>query len=750
MTNNVDSKQETINGYMENAYLDYSMYVIMDRALPHIADGLKPVQRRIVYAMNGLNLDHTAKHKKSARTVGDVLGKYHPHGDSACYEAMVMMAQPFSYREPLIDGQGNWGSTDDPKSFAAMRYTEAKLRPYAETLLSELSKDIVDYKPNFDGSLSEPVVLPARAPNILVNGTTGIAVGMATDIPPHNLNEVIKATKFCIDNEDATVSQIMKYIPAPDYPTGGIIVTNKTDIKKAYETGRGSIKVRARYEVNKNEVIITELPYQVSGNKVLEQIGSLVEAKKLNMVEDVQDESDKNTPIRLVIKIKKSSKLDPHTFMLHLFSLTDLEKNYRVNMNLIGLNGAPQVKPLNHIISEWIEFRRETTSRRFEARVKKIKARMHIIEGLIVAYLNIDEIIEIIRTEENPKDVMIERFNITEIQANAILDMKLRNLAKIEEVELNAEHSKLEEEKLNIEEILASKERMNDVMKEELNEVSKKYSTKRVSELNNGEVVEAKQLSESDLISAEAVSVVLSDKGWVRMGKGHNIDDQALNYKTGDKAAHLLRTKSNIPTVAMDQMGKMFTIKTHLLPSARGYGDHISKYVEPQSGVSFVGLIDAQEGGKWILASEEGYGLICDAGEMISAAKKGKQVLKTVGKTALKPIKIKDQENIAVITANGRLLIFGSDDLIELARGKGNKLIGLDKGDKVIQVIPLAANESLKINLSDKVVSYNPDRWSEFVSVRNRKGKNIPKYMKNFTISTDSNVEDDFLELEME
>lgn len=733
-----NDKQQTINDYMENAYLDYSMYVILDRALPHIADGLKPVQRRIVYAMDGLNLDHKAKHKKSARTVGDVLGKYHPHGDSACYEAMVMMAQPFSYRSPLIDGQGNWGSTDDPKSFAAMRYTEAKLRPYAEVLLGELSKDIVDFKPNFDGSLMEPVVLPAKAPNILVNGTTGIAVGLATDIPPHNIKEVIKATQYCIDNEDATVAQVMKYIPAPDYPTGGQIITKREDIRKAYETGRGSIKVRAKYTVEKNEIIIHELPYQVSGTKILEQIGAQVEAKKLSMIDDLQDESDKHNPIRLVIKLKRSTKVDPHTFMLHLFSSTDLEKNFRVNMNLIGLNGAPAVKPLNEIIFEWIAFRRNTTERRIQARINKIINRVHIIEGLLVAYLNIDEVIEIIRTADDPKAQLMDRFDLSEIQANAILDIKLRSLAKIEEYELRSELNGLEDERVNLYEILNSKEKMNDLMKAELEEVIKGYADKRRSEIVKGEdVVESAQLKEDDLLSADPVSVCLSKKGWIRVGKGHSIDDASLNYKTGDEPQALLRIRSNKPSIVMDETGRTFTLKTHTLPSARGYGDHVSQYFEPQSGVSLIALMDADEKSRWILASEEGYGFICPASEMLSAAKKGKAVLKCAGKTALIPEKISDHQYIAVITAKGRLLIFDSNDLQELSKGKGNKLIGLAPGDKVTQILPLRKDDTLKIQQPNKVVSYSSDKWADFISPRNRKGKNLPAYIKSPYIFVD-------------
>jgi topoisomerase-4 subunit A len=737
MTLNIENNKKPINDFLESAYLDYSMYVILDRALPSIADGLKPVQRRIIYAMNELHLDYKAKHKKSARTVGDVLGKYHPHGDSACYEAMVMMAQPFSYRQPIIDGQGNWGSTDDPKSFAAMRYTEARLQKYADVLLGELDKTVVDYKPNFDGSLNEPVVLPAKLPNILVNGTMGIAVGMATDIPPHNVSEIIKATKYCIDHEDATVVDVMKFIKAPDYPTAGVIITSKKDIQKVYETGRGSIKVRARYTVEGNEIIITELPYQVSGNKVLEQIGAQVEAKKLTMIEDLQDESDRRNPIRLVVKLKRSSKVDPHSFMLHLFSSTDLEKSFRVNMNTIGLNGAPAVKSISEILHEWIVFRRQCVVRRMEARIEKILNRSHLIEGLLIAYLNIDEVIEVIRdpSEESPKECLMTRFDLTEIQSNAILDIKLRSLARIEEMELTTELSELNEERLGLVSTLESKEIMNDILKTEIEEVNSIHGNARLSEiLDASNVQEAVQLKEDDLLASDPVSVCLSEKGWLRMGKGHSIDDNQLSYKTGDKAQSILRTRSNKPTILLDQTGRTFTIKTHTLPSARGYGDHVSQYVEPQSGVSFIALLDGLDSSRWLMTSSEGYGFICEGNDMISAAKKGKALLKTENLSALTPHRITDHDYIAVVSENGHLAIFESKDLPMLTKGKGNKLITLAKGDKVTQVIPVRSTEALKISASGKTVCYSPSKWEAFICARNRKGKALPKYMKDISI----------------
>jgi len=737
MTLNIENKQKPINDFLEGAYLDYSMYVILDRALPSIADGLKPVQRRIIYAMNELHLDYKAKHKKSARTVGDVLGKYHPHGDSACYEAMVMMAQPFSYRQPIIDGQGNWGSTDDPKSFAAMRYTEARLQKYADVLLGELDNTVVDYKPNFDGSLNEPVVLPAKLPNILVNGTMGIAVGMATDIPPHNVSEIIKATKYCIDNEDATVTDVMKFLPAPDYPTAGLIITSKKDIQKVYETGRGSIKVRARYTVEGNEIIISELPYQVSGNKVLEQIGAQVEAKKLTMIDDLQDESDRYNPIRLVIKLKRSSKIDPHSFMLHLFSSTDLEKSFRVNMNTIGLNGAPAVKSISEILHEWIIFRRRCVVRRMEARIEKIISRSHLIEGLLIAYLNIDEVIEVIRdpNEDSPKECLMARFDLTDIQANAILDIKLRNLARIEEMELTTELSDLNEERLGLVSTLESKEKMNDILKTEIEEVKKIHGNARLSEIvDSSSVKEAAQLKEDDLLASDPVSVCLSEKGWLRMGKGHSIDDNQLSYKTGDKSQSILRTRSNKPTILLDQTGRTFTIKTHTLPSARGYGDHVSQYVEPQSGVSFIALLDGLDSSRWLMTSSEGYGFICEGKDMISTARKGKALLKTENLSALNPHAITDHEYIVVVSENGYLAIFESNELPMLTKGKGNKLMTLTKGDKVTQAIPIRATESLQINASGKTISYSPSKWGAFICPRNRKGKALPKYMKGISV----------------
>ncbi|MEG7498644.1 DNA topoisomerase IV subunit A, partial [Enterobacter hormaechei] len=556
-----------LHEFTENAYLNYSMYVIMDRALPFIGDGLKPVQRRIVYAMSELGLNATAKFKKSARTVGDVLGKYHPHGDIACYEAMVLMAQPFSYRYPLVDGQGNWGAPDDPKSFAAMRYTESRLSKYAEVLLGELGQGTVDWVPNFDGTMQEPKMLPARLPNILLNGTTGIAVGMATDIPPHNLREVAKAAITLIEQPKTSLDDLLDIVQGPDYPTEAEIITSRAEIRKIYQNGRGSVRMRAVWNKEDGAVVITALPHQVSGAKVLEQIASQMRNKKLPMVDDLRDESDHENPTRLVI-VPRSNRVDMEQVMNHLFATTDLEKSYRINLNMIGLDGRPAVKNLLEILTEWLAFRRDTVRRRLNHRLEKVLKRLHILEGLLVAFLNIDEVIEIIRTEDEPKPALMSRFGISETQAEAILELKLRHLARLEEMKIRGEQNELEKERDQLQAILASERKMNTLLKKELQADADAFGDDRRSPLHERE--EAKAMNEHDMLPSEPVTIVLSQSGWVRSAKGHDIDAPGLSYKSGDSFKAAVKGKSNQPVAFIDSTGRSYAIDPITLPSARG------------------------------------------------------------------------------------------------------------------------------------------------------------------------------------
>ncbi|MEK6215049.1 MAG: DNA topoisomerase IV subunit A, partial [Vibrio fluvialis] len=597
-------EQLPLRKFTEDAYLNYSMYVIMDRALPYIGDGLKPVQRRIIYAMSELGLSASAKYKKSARTVGDVLGKYHPHGDSACYEAMVLMAQPFSYRYPLVDGQGNWGAPDDPKSFAAMHYTEAKLSKFAEVLLSELGQGTVDWQPNFDGTMKEPKMLPARLPHILLNGVTGIAVGMATDIPPHNVREVADATIHLIDNPQAGLSDLMQYVKGPDYPTEAEIISPQVELEKVYRTGRGSVKMRAVWHKEGADVVITALPHQVSGAKLLEQIANQMRAKKLPMVEDLRDESDHENPTRIVI-VPRSNRVDCDLLMNHLFASTDLERSYRVNLNMIGLDNRPQVKGLVSILSEWIQFRRETVRSRLQHRLDKVLARLHILEGLLIAYLNIDEVIEIIRTEDDPKAVLMARFGITDIQADAILDTKLRHLAKLEEMKIRGEQSELEKERQKLEELLGSERRLNTLLKKEIKADAETYGDDRRSPLVERE--EAKALTERDLMPSEMITVVLSEKGWIRHAKGHDVDCEGLNYKAGDNYLAHACGKSNQQAVFLGSDGRSYSLESHTLPSARGQGEPITGRLNVAEGTSIRQVVMGEEDQLWLVGSDAGY-----------------------------------------------------------------------------------------------------------------------------------------------
>ncbi len=666
-----------LSEFTERAYLDYSMYVILDRALPYIGDGLKPVQRRIVYAMSELGLSALSKHKKSARTVGDVLGKYHPHGDSACYEAMVLMAQPFSYRYPLVDGQGNWGAPDDPKSFAAMRYTESRLAAYSEVLLTELGQGTVDWKPNFDGTMEEPESLPARLPNVLLNGGTGIAVGMATDIPPHNLREVASACVRLLESPKSTLEDLCEHIKGPDFPTEAEIITPEKDILEIYQTGRGGIRQRAVYEMEDGAVIITALPYQVSGNKILEQIAAQMNAKKLPMVEDLRDESDHENPTRLVI-MPRSNRVNIEELMAHLFATTDLERSYRVNMNMIGINGLPQVKNLRSLIEEWLKFRTVTVRRRLQWRLDKVDKRLHILDALLIAFLNIDEVIAIIREHDKPKPVLMKKFKISDIQAEAILDLKLRNLAKLEEMKIRGEQSELEEEREYLEKILGSATRLKTLIRKEIIADAEKYGDDRRSPIVERSAAQA--LDETALISSEAVTVVLSSKGWVRSAKGHEVDPEKLNYKAGDEYRASAQGKSNQLAIFLDSSGRAYTLPAHKLPSARGQGDPLSSYFTPTPGAHFVGVVIGNPDDLYLLASNFGYGFVVRLGDMQANAKKGKAVL-NVGKKALAlpPVKVSDvaSDQIAAVSSAGNMLVTPLEQLPQMAKGKGNKIINI-------------------------------------------------------------------------
>ncbi len=650
-------EQLPLRKFTEDAYLNYSMYVIMDRALPYIGDGLKPVQRRIIYAMSELGLSASAKYKKSARTVGDVLGKYHPHGDSACYEAMVLMAQPFSYRYPLVDGQGNWGAPDDPKSFAAMRYTEAKLSKFAEVLLSELGQGTVDWQPNFDGTMKEPKMLPARLPHILLNGVTGIAVGMATDIPPHNVREVAAATIHLIDNPQASLPDLMQYVKGPDYPTEAEIISPQIELEKVYRTGRGSVRMRAVWHKEGSDIVISALPHQVSGAKLLEQIANQMRAKKLPMVEDLRDESDHENPTRIVI-VPRSNRVDCDLLMNHLFASTDLERSYRVNLNMIGLDNRPQVKGLVSILSEWIQFRRETVRSRLQHRLDKVLARLHILEGLLIAYLNIDEVIEIIRTEDDPKAVLMARFGITDIQADAILDTKLRHLAKLEEMKIRGEQSELEKERQKLEELLGSERRLNTLLKKEIKADAETYGDDRRSPLVERE--EAKALTERDLMPSEMITVVLSEKGWIRHAKGHEVDCEGLNYKAGDNYLAHACGKSNQQAVFLGSDGRSYSLESHTLPSARGQGEPITGRLNVAEGTSIRQVVMGEEDQLWLVGSDAGYGFVCKGTDLLSKNRSGKALVNLPDNAeVMTPQAVNDlqSDEILAITNQGRMLV---------------------------------------------------------------------------------------------
>ena len=670
-------EQIALRSYTQQAYLNYSMYVINDRALPSIGDGLKPVQRRIIYAMSELGLKASAKFKKSARTIGDVIGKFHPHGDSACYEAMVLMAQPFTYRYPLVDGQGNWGSQDDPKSFAAMRYTESRLRNYADLLLGELGQGTVEWKPNFDGTLDEPEMLPARLPNVLLNGGSGIAVGMATDIPPHNLHEVAQALIHLLDNPKATLQDIGKHIKGPDFPTEAEIITPQSEIEEMYRTGRGTMKARATYVKENGEIVITALPYQVSGAKILEQIAAQMQKKKLPMVVDLKDESDHENPTRIVI-VPRSNRVDIDSVMSHLFSTTDLEKNYRVNFNMIGINKRPQVKDLVGLLKEWLQFRTVTVRRRLQFRLDKILDRLHILDGLLIAFLNIDEVIKIIRQEDKPKQALMKAFKISERQSEAILELRLRQLAKLEEIKIKTEQQELSDERKTLEQLLKSATRLKTFIKNEIKADAEKFGDARRSRLVERE--EARAFSETELLSTEPVTIVLSERGWMRSAKGHDVDPRALQYKSGDGFKIAARGKSNQLAIFLDSTGRAYSLPAHTLPSARGQGEPVSGKVNLPSGATFEGVVIGDDDRDVLLASDAGYGFVAKLGDLISKNKSGKAILRLPKGSVLLPavmIQNYDSDRIVSVTNEGRMLMFPLSQLPRLAKGKGNKIINI-------------------------------------------------------------------------
>ena len=725
-------EQMPLRTFTEKAYLNYSMYVIMDRALPSIGDGLKPVQRRIVYAMSELGLNAAAKFKKSARTVGDVLGKFHPHGDSACYEAMVLMAQPFSYRYPLVDGQGNWGAPDDPKSFAAMRYTESRLSKISEILLSELGQGTVDFQPNFDGTLEEPQYLPARLPHILLNGTTGIAVGMATDIPPHNINEVADAAVLLLDNPKAGLDDVLNIIQGPDFPTEAEIISPKDDIRKMYETGRGSIKMRATWHKEDGEIIISALPHQSSPSKIIAQIAEQMTAKKLPMVEDISDEADYENPVRIVL-VPRSNRVDTDALMAHLFATTDLEKSYRVNMNMIGLDHKPVVKGLLQILTEWLTFRRTTVTRRLQHRLDKVLARLHILDGLMIAFLNIDEVIEIIRTEDEPKQVLMARFNLSDEQAEAILNLRLRHLAKLEEHQLQAEKDKLEEERSNLELILGSERRLNTLIKKEIQEDAKKYASPRMSQLVERE--EAKAISESEMTPAEPVTVILSEMGWVRCAKGHDIDPAGLSYKAGDKYLAHACGKSNQPVIFIDSTGRSYALDPLSLPSARSQGEPLTGKLTLPAGATIEQVIMEPEKQELLMASDAGYGFICKFEDLIARNKAGKALISLPENAkVLKPETLSESASLLVsLTSAGRMLIFPVRDLPALSKGKGNKIISIPaanakaRSELLVKLFLISEQASLEFHSGKRKITLKPEDLQKFRAERGRKGSQLPR-----------------------
>ncbi|SEI41494.1 topoisomerase-4 subunit A [Allopseudospirillum japonicum] len=727
----------SVRTYTENAYLDYSMYVILDRALPHLGDGLKPVQRRIVYAMSELRLSAQAKHKKSARTVGDVLGKYHPHGDAACYEAMVLMAQPFSWRYPLIDGQGNWGSADDPKSFAAMRYTEARLTPLSEIFLSELYQGAVDWQANFDGTLKEPKVLPACLPSLLLNGSTGIAVGMATDIPPHNLQEVVQACLHLLAHPQASIAELCQYLPAPDYPTGAELITSKEDMLRIYETGRGSLKLRACWRQDGNEIIIEALPYQVSGARILEQIATQMQAKKLPMLVDLRDESDHQHPTRLVL-IMKSTRTDVQTFMAHLFATTDLEKNYRVNLNMIGLNGRPQVKNLRQYLSEWLEFRRQQVRKRLQHKLSQIQKRLHILQGLQIAFDHLNQVLALLCEENHPLDALQAHLPLSEAQAKAVLELKLRQLARLEVQKLQQEQQQLSQEAQQLEDQLASSQALDKVIAQGLRHWQQTFADARRTPLVERQ--QAKALTEVELIGADPITVILSAQGWIRAAKSHDIDAKNLSYKAGDGFAYAAYGKNDQQVVLVDTQGRTYSLAAHTLPSARSQGEPISNRLKLEGAIC--GLALGPVHSQWALMSSAGYGFCCTLSEMTTKQRNGKACLKVPeGAHALAPILLAEHEadlaniRVALISQQGYLLVFPAQQLTSMSKGKGQKLLdlGAQTDDCLLYALALPAQAGLRLHAGKRHLSLQDEDLATYQGNRGHRGHLLPRGLQKVT-----------------
>ncbi|WP_313494605.1 DNA topoisomerase IV subunit A [Stenotrophomonas sp.] len=724
-------EQQPLREYAERAYLDYSMYVVLDRALPFIGDGLKPVQRRIIYSMSELGLGAASKPKKSARTVGDVIGKYHPHGDSACYEALVLMAQPFSFRYPLIDGQGNFGSSDDPKSFAAMRYTESKLTPIAEVLLGELGQGTTDWSPNFDGTLEEPSWLPARLPHLLLNGTTGIAVGMATDVPPHNLNEIVSALLHLLDHPDASVRDLCEHVQGPDYPSSAEIITSANDLRNIYETGNGSVRARATFTKEASNIVVTALPFQVSPSKVIEQIAAQMRAKKLPWLEDIRDESDHANPVRVVL-VPRSNRVDADQLMGHLFATTDLERSYRVNLNVIGLDGRPQVKNLTMLLSEWLTFRSNTVTRRLQHRLQKVERRLHLLEGLLVAFLNLDEVIHIIRTEDEPKAALIARFGLSEEQAEYILETKLKQLARLEEMKIRGEQDELAKEREKILGILDSKAKLKKLIRDELTADARKFGDARRSPLVQRQAAQA--IDETELVPSEPMTVVLSEKGWVRAAKGHDVDGSTLNYRDGDSLLAVARTRSTQQVAFLDTEGRAYSTPVHTLPSARGNGEPLTGRFSPAPGSSFVTVASGDNNTRFVLASTHGYGFVTRFENLTGRNKAGKAMLNlSAGSAVLTPSLVANPETdrIVAVTSAGNMLAIPASDLPELDKGKGNKIIEIPKAklstERVVAVVAVGPGNTLQVRSGQRTMNLSFKDLETYLGTRATRGHLLPR-----------------------
>ncbi len=731
-----DLERVPLATFAERAYLNYSMYVVLDRALPSLADGLKPVQRRIVYAMSDLGLSASAKYKKSARTVGDVLGKFHPHGDSACYEAMVLMAQSFSYRYPLVDGQGNWGSQDDPKSFAAMRYTEARLSRYAELLLAELGQGTVDWAQNFDGTLNEPERLPARAPMVLLNGASGIAVGMATDIPPHNLREIVSACIHLLEKPKATVADLVMHVSAPDYPSDAEITTPRDELVAMYESGSGSVRQRATWEKENGNIVVRSLPYQVSGNRILEQIAAQMTAKKLPMVADIRDESDHENPVRLVIE-PRSNRVDAEQMMSHLFATTDLEKSHRVNMNMIGLDGRPRVYDLKSLLAEWLTFRTDTVRRRLQHRLEKVLARLHVLEGLMIAFLNIDEVIRIIRTEDKPKPVLMDRFGLSDVQAEAILELKLRHLAKLEEMKIRSEQDALSAERDELRRTLDSAARLKRRVRDELMDVAETFGDDRRCPVT--ERAAARALDHAELVPSEPVTVVLSRKGWIRAAKGHDVEAEQLAYRAGDELLAAVNARTNDTVLVLDSTGRAYAVAVHGLPSARGLGEPLSSQLNPPAGATFAGLMGGGASQLYLLATDAGHGFVASVEDMTTRNKAGKSCLNTAGAAVLAPVAVGEYEDdhVACISDSGRLLVFPVAELPRMARGKGVKMMNIpakryrEGAERMVGCTVVAESDALRVHAGKRFVSLKPADYADYAGERAQRGRVLPRGFKN-------------------